>query len=253
MIIGLFNNKGGVGKSTIVLNLAYEYMQKGKKVCVVDIDGQANTTEFLKNPLTTAFDNAKALKDIINEGENFFPTNDAIPTRYNNIWLIPATSDNNNLTDDFCNGVWGDFDSFCEKLNAVKEILNKCFDVVLIDYPPTFNDVVKVFLSILNDVTIVPVVIRDGRSIQALFNIVDFVGENEINTQILVNRFEGKASENKILAEWKENDLPICETIIPLSGYITQADNSGRFLSDKFRKVKNDKVRIFEKLANEIG
>ena len=252
MIIGLFNNKGGVGKSTIVLNLAYEYMQKGKKVCVVDTDGQANTTEFLKDPQTADCDNAKLLSAVINEGENFSPTTDTIRTRYNNIWLIPATSDNNDLVNFYNEGGFGDYNNFEKNLTALKKNLDRYFDVVIIDYPPTFNLIIKNFLKFLNDITIVPTVLRDGRSTQALFNIVDYVRENGINTQILVNRFEDKASERKLLLVWLEIDLPICETIIPLSGYITQADDKEKFLSEKFRNVKSDKIWVFKRLAEEI-
>lgn len=42
MIISVINNKGGVGKTTTVANLAHSYARDGKRVLAVDLDSQAN-------------------------------------------------------------------------------------------------------------------------------------------------------------------------------------------------------------------
>ena len=42
--IAVYHNKGGVGKTTTVVNLAAAFSKMGKRVLVIDLDSQANTT-----------------------------------------------------------------------------------------------------------------------------------------------------------------------------------------------------------------
>lgn len=67
-MIALYNNKGGVGKSTSVINVAYCMHKAGKKVLVVDCDTQSNCFTFFMTDgvstipaiLPTDFDNIKS-------------------------------------------------------------------------------------------------------------------------------------------------------------------------------------------------
>jgi cellulose biosynthesis protein BcsQ len=48
--IAFFNNKGGVGKTTLLCNVAaYAALELGKRVCVVDADPQCNATQYIFN------------------------------------------------------------------------------------------------------------------------------------------------------------------------------------------------------------
>ncbi len=50
MLLTVANQKGGVGKTTFLVNYAYYLNEKqNKSVCVIDLDTQANCTLVLSN------------------------------------------------------------------------------------------------------------------------------------------------------------------------------------------------------------
>jgi len=46
-IISIVNNKGGVGKTTVAVNLAHALTRRGQRVLVIDMDSQCNATSIL--------------------------------------------------------------------------------------------------------------------------------------------------------------------------------------------------------------
>ena len=87
--IAIFNQKGGVGKTTTNINLAACLALRGKKVLILDIDPQGNTT----SGIGVAKRNLKNTVYNILIDKNYDPRKAIIHTSTENLDLIPASVD----------------------------------------------------------------------------------------------------------------------------------------------------------------
>lgn len=135
------NFKGGVGKTTTSVNLAYCFSEMGKKTLLIDGDPQTNSTPFYKRNVT---DN-KTIKEAIDNPERIMDY--ITPTKYPNLDvlggcrdLIGETLDNNQIT-------W---------LSVAKEQLENIYDICLIDTNPDLSPL-TVSALIAADVLLTPI------------------------------------------------------------------------------------------------
>ena len=85
-VISLVNQKGGVGKTTTSINLSASLAALGKKVLLIDLDPQGNTTTGVG---INKGDIERSIYDVLIDKCNI---NDAmIKTKYKNLYVIPAT------------------------------------------------------------------------------------------------------------------------------------------------------------------
>lgn len=86
MIRSILSIKGGVGKTTTAMNLAVGFAKKGRKVLLIDLDGQANCSSIM---LSDNFDDSNRTITNVLRGE--VNIKEAIyETKYKNLYMIPA-------------------------------------------------------------------------------------------------------------------------------------------------------------------
>lgn len=70
MIIGIINQKGGVGKTTIAINLAMAFFKLNKKVCLIDADPQQSVSDWMNICNKVPFDIRNLHNDNGYDGSN---------------------------------------------------------------------------------------------------------------------------------------------------------------------------------------
>jgi cellulose biosynthesis protein BcsQ len=154
--IAVYHNKGGVGKTTTVVNLAAALRKKGMKVLIVDLDSQANTT-FATGLVKFEDEIDDNLKDsniahVISSRSKFSISEVARKSQFSNpeIDVIPS-----HIT------LMQHERDLVEVDSAKKRLIDKLkqeedrYDIVIIDTPPSLNLYARIAL-ITADYLIIP-------------------------------------------------------------------------------------------------
>ncbi len=160
--ISILNMKGGVGKTTLSTNIAIELFNKGKKVLLIDIDPQFNSTQSLFkyfSKISNYFELRDAKRTItsIFSGDKNKGISKQNTDTDNLIYTLKG--DNGNTTDPVLDIVPGDLKLIIDintqaidRLSAFfnRNNLKEQYDFIIFDCPPTWGQVTSVSLSLSN-------------------------------------------------------------------------------------------------------
>ena len=133
-IISIINQKGGVGKTTTVINLASALSQQGKKILVIDLDPQGNATTGLG--LSNTEQSEQTIYGILNGTTSI--SNVIKKTNFENLDLITSNVDLSGLEVETA----GDNDRAFILKTKLASYLNDSsaqYDYILIDCPPSLS------------------------------------------------------------------------------------------------------------------
>lgn len=192
----IFNQKGGVGKSTIASNLAAISAHQGRRTLVVDLDSQANTSSYLLGRDWTP-SNDQGVVGLFDQALSFRlyerePSEFVLETPFEGLSIMPAGRELENLQSKL------ESRYKIYKLREALDALAGEFDAVYLDTPPALNFFTRSAL-IAGNRCLIPFDCDDF-SRQALYELLENVLEirqdhnRDLEVEgIIINQFQSRA------------------------------------------------------------
>ena len=219
-IIAISNNKGGVGKTTSTVNIGAALQKLGRKVCIIDLDHQAQATYHL------GYNPKQIKKSIFHVLKGELPYDEILIDR-NDLHILPANQDLKDI----------EFLPIPAKEFLLRDALEEMdgYDFVLIDCPPSLGILTLNALSYSHEV-IVPLQVQflPFHGMYNLFEAVQMV-KRRLNKNIEIigivgTMYNAKRAINREVIEETENRLPgkLFDTLIRENVALQEAPSWGK-------------------------
>jgi chromosome partitioning protein len=249
----IFNQKGGVGKSSITVNLAAISAQQGHRTLVLDLDPQRNSTQYLLGEKAAAAHGTIA--DFFRQFLYFRltppdPMDYVTATDYDDLFIIPGSSELAEIQAKLENRYK------LYKLRDALQELDDEFDAIYIDTPPAWNFYTLSAL-IAAQGCLIPFDCDDF-SRRALYSLVENVQETradhnaELHIEgIVVNHYQTRANlPARLVAELRDEELPVLESVLSTSIKMRESHEQARPLIHLFpsHKLTQEYVALYREL-----
>lgn len=252
-VITIANRKGGVGKTTTTLNLAYSLKELGKKVLVIDLDPQANLTRCFDVENT---ENIKTIGHLLiteMEEEESYLVEDYTKS-YDEIDIIPSSV--------YLSAVETQMRIETGSERILSEIVNQAkehYDYILIDTSPSLNILTINALCASDSVLITAdtqlfAIVGISELLKTIQKIKKRVNESLTIKGILLTMCDNRTNLSKLLTqqveEMYQGKIEVFQTKIPKTVKVGEAIYSGQSIK---KYAKGSSVDIaYDNLAKEI-
>lgn len=258
-VIAVMNNKGGVGKTTITAGIANALAAKGKKVLIIDTDGQANASLLFGYDPTMDHGEERLynlVKQIIKKKE-VSAADYILQTSYENIDIITGDGDMEEIRADIDNSLKRNRRVYKKIVDEVK--LLDFYDYIFFDTAPSL-DGSSLQILLASDYLLIPT--TDSRfstagvgvTMELLEDVAEW-GENVELLGIILNNVSAKSSLTSDIRNYfdshEDTKGKVFETVVETSNVAKKLDWNGLKISANKTYVAFD--AIAEEVISKIG
>ena len=228
-IISIINQKGGVGKTTTVINLAAGLSMKGKKILVIDLDPQGNATtglglsnlESSNETIYGVLNGTKTISEVIKN------------TKFENLDIITSNVDLSGLEVETAGDSKRAF-ILKDQIMAYLHDSSGSYDYVLIDCPPSLS-LLTVMALVSSNSLVVPLQ-TEFFALEGLTQLMKTIDRIKVNLNpelkirgILLTMYDKR---NKLSSQVEKEardyfDSQVYSTVIPRNVRLSEAPSHG--------------------------
>lgn len=210
--VAFYNLKGGVGKTTTAVNMAYLAALAGKRTVLWDLDPQAASTWFLSDHEGKT----RALKLFNHEGT---VAEFEVITPFDNLTLVPADLSLRKVDQQFASAA-----EARKVMNGLLKKLKEQVDVLIFDCPPSLSPAMEQVIGSV-DLVLVPM-IPNPLSQRAMAQVLAFFASSSHQPKKLYGFYNQVDMRRRMhldaLASVKKMPCPMFKTYIPMDAAIEQ-------------------------------